>query len=319
MSNRLPGSSKNSFPPIRSYIIRNIRELNLFSDNPFWSSTLNHSEQILSTRLFIIFVLISLLVVITYTSLIIRTHSNTLEHFSLSDFERHHEDYPTTINVPCTQVSNPYHKFLRLSPKFHPICSSPFIGDEWISSLFVPNVTYHNVLDSRTFTFAQFQALGLLCHTAYQSVKDGYRTFNSTHLVTGAVLTRAEFYEIFDVLTSNFRNNLVENENRTAKTVSLSIAQNGFMSALRTNFYVQSKYPRSSFSIYSEIYLKKNEKSSCDCRLQENQCTYPAYAVYNWTESELDKSTESIPPSRFQVNKFKSNHVTHNSTQVFHW
>jgi len=176
MCNISSESSKGLFAVARSGLVRTIRELNMFSDNPYWSSALTHSEQILSTRLFLLFLFVSLLILITYTSLIVRTHSVPLEQFSLSDFEQLQARYPSTISALCTQVSIPYHKFIQLSPKFHQICSSPFINDKWISSLFLSNATSHNILDFRTFTFAQFQALALLCHTAYQSVNDGYRT-----------------------------------------------------------------------------------------------------------------------------------------------
>ena len=81
------------------------------------------------------------------------------------------------------QVSIPYNKFLYLSPIFHQVCTSPFIGDKWISSLFLLNATSHNILDYRTFGFAQYRSLSLLCNISRQSVKYTHRTFNSTHLV----------------------------------------------------------------------------------------------------------------------------------------
>jgi hypothetical protein len=307
MSNRLSRSSKILYTDARPNLVRIVRELNLFSDNPFWSSTLNYSEKILSTRIFLLFLVISLLVVSIYTSLIVETRSVTLVQFSLSDFEHFQARYPDTINVLCTRASNPYHKFIRLSPKFHQICSSPFISDKWISSLFLSNATSHNILDSRTFTFAQFQALALLCHTAYQAVHDGYHIFNSTHLVTNHVRSRAEFNEIADVLTNNLQHYIMTKENRTMRVVSMSIAQNQLMSALRTNFYIKSE-ARSGISVmYSTIYLTKNGSSrfECGCQSQGNQCVHPAGAFYNWTLPELEKPAKSNPRPRFQVNRFK--------------
>ena len=311
MSHRLSRSSKNILVAARSDFIHTIRELNLFSDNPFWSPVLNYAEQILSTRLFLLFLFVSLLVITTYASLVIRTHTVTMEEFSLSDFERIEARYPGTISVHCTQVSNPLEKLIHLSIKFHPICSSSFIRDKWISSLFLPNATSHNILDFRTFTFAQFQALALLCHTARQAVNDGYRTFNSTHLTTSRLRSRTEFNEIVDVLTTNLRDNLVANENRTVRIVLMSIAQNRLMSALRMNFYIRSDASQDDFVIHNGIYLTENGtvSSTCDCPLEGNQCAYPAGAFYNWTVPELDQPAKSNPPPRSQVNRFDINHV----------
>ncbi|CAF1092079.1 unnamed protein product [Adineta steineri] len=296
-------SLKNLFVDARVNLVGIIRDLNLFSNNPFWSSILNYSEKILSTRLFLLFLSVSLLIVTIYASLIVQTHSITLRQFSLSDFEYLQTRYSTTINVPCTHVSNPYHKFIQLSPKFHQICSSPFVDDKWISSLFLFNATSHNILDFRTFTFAQFQSLALLCHTAYQAVYDGYRTFNSTHLITNYLLSRIEFNEIANVLINHLQDYLVANENRTVRVVLMSIAQNRLMSALRTNFYIESEVLSGVSVVHNGIYLTKNETFSgeCDCRLEGNQCTYPAGAFYNWTLPELDKPAKSYPPPRYKI------------------
>ncbi|CAF4225273.1 unnamed protein product, partial [Rotaria sordida] len=278
-------SSKNIISATRSYSIRVTQQLNLFSDNPFWSSTLSVSEQILSTRLFLVLISISLLTVIGYASLTIRTHDVTLNKFSLSDFERLGVLYRSTIKAPCTQVSIPFNKVLNLSSQFHPVCSSPFIRRKWISSLFLFNATSHNILDYRTFAFAQFRSLRLLCHLSRRAVNDACRAFNTTHLIERNAFSRARFNEIASILVANLKRNVLTNEKRTANVVSMMTAQNRLLSALRTNYYIHSVPGSRNYITYNTVYLEKNgtEKLSCDCRLKGNQCTYPAGAFYNWT------------------------------------
>ncbi|CAF1006020.1 unnamed protein product [Rotaria sordida] len=307
-------SSKTIVSAARSRTIRASRELNLFSDNPFWSPILTLNEQILSTRLFLIFISISLLVVIGYASLTIRTHDRTLNKFSISDFERLETLYPSTINVPCTEVSIPFNKFLDFSPRFHQICLSPFIGKKWISSLFLLNATSHNILDFRTFAFSQYRSLRLLCHLARQAVNDTHRTFNSTHLVNRNAFSRAQFNEIASVLTDNLRRNVLTNEKRTARVVSTIIAQNRLLSALHTNYYVQSIPGSRTYTTFHTVYLEINgtENSFCDCLLKANQCTYPAGAFYNWTLPELGKPAKNNPPPQFQASKFFFDYIKKN-------
>ena len=72
------------------------------------------------------------------------------------------------------------------------------------------------------------------------------------------------------------------------------------MSALRTNYYIQSKSFKDHFFILNQIYFTQN-KTSCNCRLQENQCTHPAHAFYNSTLAQFNSSDP------FQVNKFNIN------------
>src|SRR4051794_31441454 len=100
-------SRKNIFSAARSHFIDSLHKLNFYSDDPFWSPTLKYSEEILSTRLFLLLVIVSLLIVIIYSSLNVVTRDETLHKFSLNDFERLEKLYPNTINVPCNEVSIP--------------------------------------------------------------------------------------------------------------------------------------------------------------------------------------------------------------------
>ncbi|CAF3747101.1 unnamed protein product [Rotaria sp. Silwood1] len=296
-------SSKNMLLAARVSLIRIIRELNLFSYNPCWSPILTRTEQIYSTRLFLIFISISLFVVISYASLSIETNYVTLKKFSIKDFERLESLYPSTINIPCSEVSMSFNKFMNFSPQFHQICSSEFIGKKWISSLFLWNATSHNILDFRTFAFSHFRSLRLLCHLARQSVNDIHRTFNSTPLVHRYIFSRAQFNEIASVLFLNFQRNIVTNEKRTVTVVSMLIAQNGLFSALRTNYFVYSVPGSKDYTTSSAVYLTINQtkETECDCKLRENQCIYPAGAFYNWTLLESVKPAKNHLPAQFQI------------------
>ena len=219
---------------------------------------------------------------------------------SLADFERLESLYPTTIHAPCTQLSIPYGKFMNFSPEFHQICSSPLIGSKWITSLFLRNATSHNILDIRTFAFAQFRALRLLCRTARQAINDTVRALHSTHLVTSNALSRTQFQEISSVVMYNLQLNLIAEEKQLVYLISMMIAQNRLISALRTNYYVQSQAGSRSYATFNGVYQKDNE-TICDCGLEGNQCVQSAGIFYNWTLPQLGKPAKSSPPPQYQV------------------
>ena len=296
-------SRKNPFSALRSHLINSFHQLNLFNDHPYWSTNLTHSQQIHSTRLFLLLISTCLLILAAYSSLQVFTHQVTLTQFSLDDFEQLEKRYSQTINVPCSQISINYSQFLNLSPIFHEVCSSPFISTRWISSLFLSNATSHNILDYRTYGFAQFRALKLFCRVARQTVKDNHRTFNATFLTNRHAFSREQFNEISLVLLDNFRRNLFTKERQAAQLISMMTAQNRLVSALRTNYYFQSKLDSLRYNTYNAIYLRENQSndSVCDCRLDSNQCFYPAGAFYNWTTRELAGAAKDDPPPAFQV------------------
>ena len=48
------------------------------------------------------------------------------------------------LTCPCSNVAIPYHKFIRLTPIFHQVCSSDFVTESWINLLsVVETVEYH--------------------------------------------------------------------------------------------------------------------------------------------------------------------------------
>lgn len=152
-------------------------------------------------------------------------------------------------------------------PHFHEICSSSFLTDSWISSLFLANATSHNILDFRSFTFAQFQALALLCQTAQSAIKDGVRTFNATRLITTQLRSRSEFNDIAHVLTMNLRNHLIASDSQMARIVSTNIGYNRLISALGTNFRIRYDPLLEDFLVQNGLYLRDRKKFFVDMRL----------------------------------------------------
>lgn len=292
--------ARSCFSSLRKRFVRFVREWNLFSDHPIWTPSLTLHEQRVATRIFVILLLASLIGLVFYTGLTRRTHEKTLNKFSLTDFERLHARYPTSIHVPCTQLSIPLDQLMNFSPKFHQICSSPFVGPRWISSLFLPNATSHNILDARTFAFAQFRALALLCRIARQAIRDTERSLHFDSLVTTTLLSRAQFDEISSVMMNNLQLNVLAEEKQRVYLVSLLIAQNRLMSALRTNYYIKSKAGSKGYEVFNGVYQSSNG-TICDCGIERNQCVSPAGLFYNWTVAEPGEPAKNFPPPKFQV------------------
>lgn len=296
-------SRRNPLVAVRTHLIDSLHRLNLFEDHPLWTTNLNSSEQFISTRLTVLFILLSLIILISYSLVTIVTHQITLTQFSRDDFERLEELHPETIHVPCSQISIPYKEFLHLSPSIHQVCSSEFIRTAWISSLFLSNATQHNILDFRRYAFAHYRSLRLLCRLARQTVKDAHRLFNSTYLTNRYTFSRKQFTELSSVLFDNFHRNILINEKQTSNMISMITARSGLMSALQTNYYLQAIPDTTEYFLYNGLYLVVNETDDwyCDCRLESNQCVYPAGAFFNWTLRDPGQTAKNTPPPLFQI------------------
>ena len=50
-----------------------------------------------------------------------------------SEFERLEALYPNNLVCSCRNIAVPYESFIEITPIIHPICSSGFVSNEWLS------------------------------------------------------------------------------------------------------------------------------------------------------------------------------------------
>jgi hypothetical protein len=265
---------------------------------------LSLADQILSTRLYITFFSIALLLLILFTGLTVQARIVTIISPSLTDFEHLTNKYPSTLSCPCSQTSISHGQFLTFDPQYHQVCSSGFITQEWISSLFNVVMNDYHPLDFRVVAFAQFQVLALLCRTADQFVSDAIKQFDSSLLISKQTLFRTVFDVQTAALVDELKANTLLDFQRTDQILSTMITGSHIVSALRTNFYMRSVPDSGEYYSFSRIYSNKRSLSStpidaldeCSC---ENtfDCTFPS-GFYNFSEPiQLDELFRSNPPS----------------------
>ena len=96
---------------------RTLVELNLFK------SGLNEVEVVRkerwSTRLYLILLMMSLLVLVIYSAFGIQTVHVTVEEPSSELFERLQLRYSETLQCPCSQIAVKYERFIQIQPTYH--------------------------------------------------------------------------------------------------------------------------------------------------------------------------------------------------------
>ena len=112
--------------------------LNIFEDvdNPSLDENEIRIERH-STRLYILLLLITILILVSYTSLIYRNNEVQVSISSLDSFNEFQNIHRSTVvNCPCTKLSSIRATFYRSEPTFHEVCSSDFVTSEWLTALF---------------------------------------------------------------------------------------------------------------------------------------------------------------------------------------
>ncbi|CAF1483070.1 unnamed protein product [Adineta ricciae] len=99
---------------------------NIFSSIPPSDDQYELQTQRISTRLFIILLALSLIILILYTSLINGTQTVNVDSPTMARYLQLYSTYPQTLSCDCKQISINYAIFVHLNYSLHQICSSVF-------------------------------------------------------------------------------------------------------------------------------------------------------------------------------------------------
>ncbi len=136
---------------------------------------------VIATRVYFLFLALILLIFILVTCLDSEIINITVQNPTLSQIQ----SLPDNPICPCSRISFTYDKFVSSSVSFHQVCSSDFVSDRWISSLFYgANASYLLHTDLRSVGFAEFQALASFCQLSRASVNQTLSLFGSTSFIS---------------------------------------------------------------------------------------------------------------------------------------
>jgi hypothetical protein len=197
-----------SFPDIRDRL-RNIlvvarhkvKTLNLFKMD------LIHVEHgIISTRVYLIVLALSMVVLIVYSSSLTIPQQIVISNPNADQSEEVQRLYRSSASCPCRQVSMLRSTFMSIDVRFHSFCSSAFVQDDgWLrywpirflngtidrSLRFHPN-------DFRQKGFYFFKFMQLLCELAHSTIEADLDSFLGETFITLEPINQSDFSSIIE-------------------------------------------------------------------------------------------------------------------------
>lgn len=118
-------------------------------------------KQLWSTRLYLILLSTSLFVIVFYTTVITDVTTTIVSTPNETQFKSLIELNANQLICPCSQISIHHEKFFNVSTTFHQICSSDFIGTDWLRTLSFTSLLnqYYTRADIRRNMYAHFELL----------------------------------------------------------------------------------------------------------------------------------------------------------------
>ncbi|CAF1007699.1 unnamed protein product [Adineta steineri] len=253
------------------------KKVNVFDDT---NRAVSIEQQCLATRGYILLLIISLIILVIYTSLTYYLNTFTITNPSLQQYQQVQRQYGlAAVSCSCSRSSIPYSKFIELECDFHPVCTSHFISDSYLQELF----ELYNDLDttyasSNAYTlqgtiFTHFQTLLALCNLAKDFVSDAQQQY----LASSVISTYISDVDLFETETNaslaNFRTTMSTSFVNSLQMIRGLIQGNGLVSAYSTNWYPFTYRIDSGETIYFKPQYYGSDR--CNCATSAT-CTQPS-------------------------------------------
>ena len=258
-------------------------QLNIFRP-PFGAEPENDDQQrtnILSTRVYLISLLI---ILIAFT--IAAVSREEIVSISIENPTQIQFKSLSNATCPCSHISLSYGKFVSAEPSFHQVCSSDFVSDQWISSLYHGiNTTYFLPTDIRSTGFALFQAIASFCRLSQENVNQSLSIFGSSSFTSTFAVSEFVLRSQIESLTKQFQlkaPSILQTQIQLINTMNM---RNKMMNGLSSGVYLTKD--ANQVATVLNIYVQDDE-SWCTC-LEIFNCTGPL-GIYD----EFDIETMGI-------------------------
>jgi hypothetical protein len=201
----------------------NLIQLNLCKIDSSNTDSYDLITAIISTRIYLVFLGLSIPIIIIFLSLQMHIHNFTVENPSRKAYEHLHNNYLTTFQCPCSLIAISYGSFVSRSPKYHPVCSSPYISLRWINSIVGtvnPNFSYSHE-DFHRVGQAFFSTVSVLCSVAQLTLSGAWLIFNHSTLITDRVVSDRELMIRTNSILDQFESNTIHEFKRLLSLIRL--------------------------------------------------------------------------------------------------
>ncbi|CAF1271698.1 unnamed protein product [Adineta ricciae] len=164
-----------------NFVSAKLVDLNLFTRENFGANTDRLTRKRLgrvTTRLYLAVIISCLIVFILQTIAQPHILTKTFDKPSRAVYNDLLTGRNNTLKCFCSSISLIYDQYLSVQPVLHPICTSPFVTDDWRKNFTADlpsDISAYDRSDYRRFLVAHLQFLTRLCSVSKQSVDDSIR------------------------------------------------------------------------------------------------------------------------------------------------
>ncbi|CAF1408051.1 unnamed protein product [Adineta ricciae] len=178
-------------------------------------------------------------------------------------------------------MSIPFKSFVFHTIKYHPVCLSRFVSQQWIEELYLKDASTYGTGDFRSTASSQFQLLATLCSISQGAASQKLMDLDHNQFVYRDVLHENQVRSKVDGTIEFFKSNTSIQIITFFNYLRTTMQTNFLMSALNTNLLFLVDYEDRAYRFYtSEIsYSKSRLESSTAQVVMDCSNTNPTSAV----------------------------------------
>lgn len=285
----------------------------LLTLNIFKKSSGSHQEvnedlyeqrtQVVATRVYFLLLILILFILLFITCKNSTTITVTVANPTFAQIQ----NLPSNRTCPCARTSFSYDKFVSSNVSFHQVCSSDFVSDRWISSLFHGiNTSYFLPNDIRSIGFAEFQALANFCRLSQANAKQTLRQFGSSLFISLYFDSSPENLRLKVITTFNrFNSSMPTAFTSRIELISAIIISNNLLNALGTsiipNMNTRTILNKDKLIEYWILqYWHRSSTADCRCIQAETLTNEDCRGLSGIYEEYFDFDTDCVNPDSSQ-------------------
>lgn len=287
--NRSSNENIFSVKTILGKIYRWIRNYNLFEHS--YTDEFTQRNEILSTRLYVLFMIIGFIAIVFYASIVQHIVIYHVESPPINTYRQLAKQYPS-LTCECQQPTTSYSVFVSFSPTFHQLCSSIYAQSGF-------TVRYGNT--SGTFLLGRFGfsttmtalAVGIsaFCNIGKQIVSESTMAYLEKTYLSTYLTHEDEFISTMNLSVNNFKTSLLAAVRHFFELLRYTTQGNQLLSSVFSN--AKMLYNTSSTAAENKIKIlwSNSLNESCNCGLSSDSCAvfYDDYCNHTYTYQFTDE------------------------------
>ncbi|UJR18688.1 hypothetical protein I4U23_005595 [Adineta vaga] len=188
----------------------------------------------------------------------IRSHRIVISDITDMIFDKIHFKDKENLSCPCSNTIISYKKFISNEIKYHPICSSKFISQQWIDALYSTNASRYRARDFRAIAHSQFKLLSDFCSLIKDMVSQTEIEIDNYELITIDLLLKDQLQSKVNNTIESIKNSISIRLMLYIDYINTNTESNNFISSLNINTKILSKLEGNHYVAkkHAAIYYK---------------------------------------------------------------